>query len=98
MAPPENVSKVRSFLNIASPLAEFLFGLSELTKPLLDLLNNGANYCRGERQQKRFDFVKRALTTTPVLEHNYRFGHLTVSADASLHGLGAVLLQEMSGR
>uniref|UniRef100_A0A6B0V0W7 Putative tick transposon n=1 Tax=Ixodes ricinus TaxID=34613 RepID=A0A6B0V0W7_IXORI len=98
LTPPGDVLEVRSFLGMANHLAKFLPGLSQLTKPLRDLLHHDADWCWGEPQQKSFDSVKEALTTTPVLVHYDPRSHLTVSADASSYSLGAVLLQETSGK
>ena len=52
----------------------------------------------GEPQRDSFNRVKRELTASPVLALFDLNLETIVSADASSHGLGAVLLRQKSGK
>ncbi|XP_037567177.1 uncharacterized protein K02A2.6-like [Dermacentor silvarum] len=95
---PENTTELRSFLGMVNQLAKFLPGLAENTKPLRDLLLDEAVWVWHQTQQEAFYRVKDDLTTKPVLCYYDSQRPLTISADASSYGLGAVLLQTNDGK
>ncbi|KAA3481543.1 DNA/RNA polymerases superfamily protein [Gossypium australe] len=81
--PPRNVSEVRSFLGLAGYYRRFLKGFSMIVTLMTRLL-----------QKYRFEQLKALLTEAPVLVHPESGKEFVVFSDASLNGLGCVLMQE----
>jgi hypothetical protein len=91
---PTDVKQLRSFLGLANYFRRFMQGYSKLTQPLTRLLRKGVVFAMSDECLQAFEGVKFALTTAPVLampDYSKRF---EVVCDASLIGIGAVLLQE----
>ena len=93
MPPPTNVTELRRFLGMVNQLSKFSFHLSELTYPLRQLLSVKNVWTWNPMLDKAFSAVKDALTKPTVLVTYSTAAETKVSADASCHSLGAVLLQ-----
>lgn len=95
---PRTVGHVRSFLGLATYFRRFIQGFAALARPLHRLTQKDVAH-RAELPwdatcQASFEALKVALTTAPVLAMPEEHKHYEIWADASVHGVGAVLLQE----
>ena len=91
---PKSASEVRRFLGMANQLGKFLPSLAEISKPLCDLLSKNDMWNWGELQEKAFQAVKKALSSSPVLAIYKPDSETAISADASSFGIGGVLSQK----
>ena len=92
----QSVRDVRSFLGLAGFYRRFVRGYAQIALPLTDLTHtvDGPGFVWGQKEQRAFDALKRALTEAPVLAHPDPQRQWTVQADASGFAIGAVLSQQ----
>jgi hypothetical protein len=95
---PASVRDVRSFLGLANYFRNFIQGYASLSSPMTALTKKeikwGANTWT-QQCQDAFEGIKHALTHAPCLVlPDLSKGGYELIADASLTGIGAVLLQE----
>ena len=95
MPQPETIEEVRTFLGMATYLSKHIENFSDITKDLRDLVKTKENkpFFFGKPQVEAFEQIKQALVSSPVLRYYSLKEPITVSCDASKHGLGATLLQ-----
>ena len=74
--------------------SKFIHNLANLTQSLRELLRKEVEWHWYERQEKALQAIKEKLTSDATLQYYDVEKPLTVSVDASSHGLGACLLQE----
>ncbi|KAA3478731.1 DNA/RNA polymerases superfamily protein [Gossypium australe] len=91
---PRNVSEVRSFLGLAGYYRRFVKGFSMIATPMTKLLQKDVKFEWSEKCQKSFDQLKTLLTEAPVLIQPESGKEFVIFSDASLNGLGCVLMQE----
>ena len=92
--PPQNVKQLRSFLGLASYCRRFVENFSKIAKPLSNLLQKNVKYVWTPECDVAFNTLKERLVTAPVLTPPDESKPFEVLCDASLQGLGAVLMQE----
>ena len=106
---PTSPEDVRRFLGFAGYYRRFINNLSQISRPLIDLMpiptekkNKGKKKERRERywgevQMNAFDTLKRLRTSSPILGYADSTLPYELHTDASGFGLGAVLYQEQQG-
>lgn len=91
---PKNLSEVRSFLGLAGYYRRFVNGFSKIALPMTKLLQKNVHFIWDDQCQKIFETLKRMLTEAPVLTLPESGKDFVVYSDASLSGLGCVLMQD----
>ena len=88
----KKVTEVRSFLKLAGYYRRFVKGFSMTTAPMTRLLQKNVKYKWSEKCQRSFDKLKAFLTAAPVLTQPTCGREYVIFCDASLNGLGCVLM------
>ena len=92
--PLRNVTEVRSFLGLAGYYISFVKGFSMIAASMTRLLQKNLKYEWSEKCQISFDKLKAFLTEAPVFTQSTCDKEYVIFSDASLNGLGCVLMQE----
>ncbi|GJU78967.1 reverse transcriptase domain-containing protein [Tanacetum coccineum] len=92
-ASPTTPTEVRQFLGLAGYYRRFIEGFSKIAKPLTELTQKNKKYIWGENQESAFQLLKQKLCEAPILALPEGNNDFVVYCDASLQGLGAVLMQ-----
>ncbi|KAG8496934.1 hypothetical protein CXB51_008104 [Gossypium anomalum] len=85
--PPRNITEVQSFLGLTGYYRRFVKGFSMIATPMTKLLQKDVKFKWSEKCQKSFD-------EAPVLVQPESGKEFFIYSDASLLGLGCVLMQE----
>ena len=92
--PQRSVTKVRCFLGLAGYYKRFFKGFSMTTTLMTGLLQKNVRFEWSEKCQASFEKLKAFLTEAPVLTQSTFGKEYVIFSDASLNGLGCVLMQE----
>ncbi|GJW81091.1 reverse transcriptase domain-containing protein [Tanacetum coccineum] len=96
-ASPTTPSEIRQFLGLAGYYRRFIEGFSKIAKPMTELTQKN-HELRGlgvEEQEEAFQLLKQKLCVAPILALPEGSEDFVVYCDASIKGLGAVLMQRM---
>lgn len=91
---PEDKNGLQRFLGMSNYLSKFIHRYSEITSPLRQLLRQDVEWLWTEQHSAAVETLKAQLTCSAVLQYFDVHKPVTLSADASQHGLGAVCLQD----
>ena len=92
--PSRNVTEVRSFLGLKDYYKRFVKGFSMTVTPMTRLLQKNVKFEWSEKCQASFKKLKAFLTKASVLTLPTYGKDYVIFSDASLNGLGCVLMQE----
>ncbi|GJU43607.1 putative reverse transcriptase domain-containing protein [Tanacetum coccineum] len=88
-------SEIHQFLGLAGYYRRFIEGFSKIAKPMTELTQMDRKSDWGEEQETAFQLLKQKLCVAPILALPEGSDDLVVYCDASIKGLGAVLMQTM---
>ncbi|MCO6517029.1 MAG: hypothetical protein J6586_11165, partial [Snodgrassella sp.] len=92
-ASPTSPTEIRQFLGLAGYYRRFIEGFSRIAKPLTELTQKKKKFEWGDEQESAFQFLKQKLCEAPILALPEGSEDFVVYCDASIQGLGAVLMQ-----
>ena len=94
MQPPQNLTELQSFMGMINYLNRFSPVISQISDPLRQLMKKKVPFVWEPEQQKAFQELKQAITEAPVLAYYDPNKENVIQSDASMKGLGCVLLQD----
>ncbi|GKB60083.1 putative reverse transcriptase domain-containing protein [Tanacetum coccineum] len=92
-ASPTTPSEIRQFLGLAGYYRRFIEGFSKIAKPMTELTQKNKKFDWGEEQESAFQLLKQKLCDAPILALPEGSDDFVVYCDASIKGLGVVLMQ-----
>ncbi|GJS88032.1 putative reverse transcriptase domain-containing protein [Tanacetum coccineum] len=92
-ASPKTPMEIRQFLGLAGYYRRFIEGFSKIAKPMTKLTQKKVKFEWGDKQEAAFQLLKQKLCSAPILALPKGSEDFIVYCDASIKGLGAVLMQ-----
>ncbi|GJQ89168.1 putative reverse transcriptase domain-containing protein [Tanacetum coccineum] len=92
-ASPTTPTEIRQFLGLAGYYRRFIKDFSKIAKYLTELTQKNKKYSWEEKQETTFQLLKQKLYEALILALPKGNNNFVVYYDASLQGLGAVLMQ-----
>lgn len=94
MPPPADKKELHTMLGMITYLAKFAPQMSEITKPMRDLLKEDAEFIWDKQQQTALQKIKDTITSQPLLAFFDPKKEVKLEVDASKFGLGAAIFQD----
>ncbi|GJT58481.1 putative reverse transcriptase domain-containing protein [Tanacetum coccineum] len=92
-APPKTPTEIRQFLGLAGYYRRFIEGFSKIAKPMTKLTQKKVKFVWGDKQEAAFQLLKQKLCSAPILALPEGSEDFIAYCDASIKGLGVVLMQ-----
>ena len=94
MKEPQSKEQVHTLLGMATYLSKYIPNFSQMTEPLRAVIKKNEKFFFDQPQKEAFESLKRALSQAPVMKYYSLKEPIVVSCDASMGGLGCVMLQD----
>jgi len=91
--PPKTITQLKSFLSAVGYYRKFIKNFSMISKPLYNLLKKDVPFVWNNNCTIAFESLKEKLITAPILSSPDFSKPFIIRTDASLDGVGGVLLQ-----
>nr|GEZ41992.1 putative reverse transcriptase domain-containing protein [Tanacetum cinerariifolium] len=92
-ASPKTPTKIRQFLGLAGYYRRFIEGFLNIAKSITKLTQKDVKFDWGDKQKVAFQRIKQKLCSAPILALPEGSKDFMVYCDASIQGLGVVLMQ-----
>ncbi|GKA08425.1 putative reverse transcriptase domain-containing protein [Tanacetum coccineum] len=92
-ASPKTPTEIHQFLGLAGYYRRFIEGFSKIAKPMTKLTQKKVMFVWGDKQEAAFQLLKQKLCSAPILALPEGSKDFIAYCDASIKGLGAVLMQ-----
>nr|GEY18397.1 reverse transcriptase domain-containing protein [Tanacetum cinerariifolium] len=90
---PKTPTKIRQFLGLAGYYRRLIEGFSKIAKLMTKLTQKDVKFDWGDKQEAAFQWIKQKLCSAPILALPEGSENFVVYCDASIQGLGSVLMQ-----
>ncbi|GJY60922.1 putative reverse transcriptase domain-containing protein [Tanacetum coccineum] len=90
---PKSPTEIRQFLGLAGYYRRFIEGFSKIAKPMTKLTQKKVKFVWGDKQEAAFQTLKQKLCSAPILALLEGSEDFIAYCDASIKGLGVVLMQ-----
>ncbi|GJV49272.1 putative reverse transcriptase domain-containing protein [Tanacetum coccineum] len=90
---PKSPTEIRQFLGLVGYYQRFIEGFSKIAKPMTKLTQKKVKFEWGDKQKATFQMLKQKLCSAPILDLPEGSEDFIAYCDASIKGLGAVLMQ-----
>lgn len=94
---PDNVTKIKSFLGLASYDRKFIPNFATVAYPLTRLTQKNVPFAWDSSCEKAFQSLKKLLVSSPILSYPNSNDTFVLDTNASNDGIGAVLSQVQNG-
>ncbi|GJR19202.1 putative reverse transcriptase domain-containing protein [Tanacetum coccineum] len=92
-ASPKTPTEIRQFLGLAGYYQRFIKGFLKIAKSMTKLTQKGVKFNWGDKAEAVFQLIKKKLYSASILALPEGSEDFIVYCDASIKGLGAVLMQ-----
>nr|GEZ91942.1 reverse transcriptase domain-containing protein [Tanacetum cinerariifolium] len=92
-ASPKTATKIRQFLGLVGYYRRFRKGFSKIAKSMTKLTQKKVKFDWGDKEEATFQLIKQKLCSAPILALPEGSEDFIVYRDASIKGLGVVLMQ-----
>ncbi|GJV06457.1 putative reverse transcriptase domain-containing protein [Tanacetum coccineum] len=92
-ASPKTPTEIRQFLGLVGCYQRFIEGFSKIAKSMTKITQKGVKFDWGDKEEAAFQLIKQKLCSAPILALPEGSEDFIIYCDASIKGLGAVLMQ-----